>query len=148
MRDEELVLRFVAFALHGKSSYRTPQKHWLNDAAKKGRKYTPEKIGQVKNLWESALETALAWFEPKECFRRLPPTSKTINRALFDLVMFSAMAVRPGEAAKIRPKVRKRFAELMRNEEFLDLISRAVDHKKRTLRRFEIWSAIMPTRDE
>ena len=36
MRDEELVLRFIAFHVHGVDSYRTPQKHWLNDAAKAG----------------------------------------------------------------------------------------------------------------
>lgn len=44
MRDEELALRFFAFQLHGVESYRTPQKHWLNDAAKQGRSYPEGKI--------------------------------------------------------------------------------------------------------
>lgn len=36
LRDEELILRFYAFEMLGLKTYRTPLKHWLNDAAKKG----------------------------------------------------------------------------------------------------------------
>ena len=43
MRDEELALRFFAWALHGIESYRTPQKHWLNEVAKAGRRYPEDR---------------------------------------------------------------------------------------------------------
>lgn len=141
MRDEELILRFLAFHLHGLNSYRTPQKHWLNDAAKAGRQYSIAKIQSVQIIWQAAIDTALQWFEPKECFRRSgTQKSRAINRALFDLTMHSATNVGSiGRARSLRTKFRRRYIELLENEEFTDLISRAVDHTKRTKRRFRLW---------
>lgn len=87
MRDEELILRFYAFHIHGLSTYRTPLKHWLNLAAKPGKKYTPEIISEIETVWNNSVNVALQWFEPNECFRRVPlGKSRAINRALFDLV--------------------------------------------------------------
>ena len=43
MRDEELILRFFAFHLFGIDSYKTPQKHWLNEVADKGRGFAPDR---------------------------------------------------------------------------------------------------------
>lgn len=140
MRDEELVLRFFAFDIHGLGTYRTPQKHWLNEAAKAGMKYSPERTDNLRSVWEHAIDISLEWFEPKECFRR--EGSRSINRALFDLVAQSASATQAEEAAAIRDAFRSRYYRLLNdNEEFQDLINRAVDHTKRTKRRFEIWDS-------
>jgi hypothetical protein len=145
MRDEELALRFFAFWIHGVDSYRTPQKHWLNEAAKNGKKYSEPKIAELKAVWNHAIDTSLGWFDHSECFRRLPSVeSRAINRALFDLVMLSAANIHHEKALKVRDQVRDRYEILLReNEEFNDLISRAVDHTKRTKRRFKIWNDIM-----
>jgi hypothetical protein len=137
LRDEELILRFFAFALSGVSSYRTPQKHWLNDAAKAGMKYSKKKRGELARIWDDALAVSLTWFDPRECFRR--EGSRAINRALFDLVMWSARNVDIDDAGRLRNRVRRTYNGLLGNDEFQDLISRAVDHTKRTRRRFELW---------
>ena len=72
--------------LHGVESYRTPQKHWLNDAAKAGRAYSEDKIEELSAMWEKTIDVSLIWFAPKECFRRIPVgPHRAINRALFDL---------------------------------------------------------------
>ena len=142
MRDEELALRFFAFWIHGLESYRTPQKHWLNDAAKDGMKYSEKKIAELDAVWRRAIDASLKWFEPLECFRRLPlERSRAVNRALFDLVMLSAARIGPKRAHETRSTFRKSYTALLADEEFNDLISRAVDHKKRTTRRFEIWQS-------
>ena len=141
MRDEELALRFFSFNIHGISSYRTPQKHWLNDAAKAGRTYTKKKILELDVIWKGAIDASLEWFAPRECFRR--QGAGAINRALFDLVMYSATRADQNKAKQLRPGFRKAFSTLIDNEEFADLISRAVDHKKRALRRFEMWDAVV-----
>jgi hypothetical protein len=145
MRDEELSLRFFAFWIHGVDSYRTPQKHWLNDAAKNGKKYSEARINELKAVWNHAIDTSLEWFDPPECFRRLPvERPRAVNRALFDLVMVSAASIHPENASALRNQVRTRYEALLReNEEFNDLISRAVDHTKRTKRRFVIWNDVM-----
>jgi hypothetical protein len=145
MRDEELALRFFALWKTGVESYRTPQKHWLNEAAKEGRKYPKQEIDGLHSLWKKAIDTSLQWFAPQECFRRLPPgRSGPINRALFDLVMLSAVRVGADKARRVRTQFRQRYTALVtKDEEFNDLISRAVDHTKRTRRRFEIWNKSM-----
>ena len=142
MRDEELILRFYAFHIHGLETYRTPLKHWLNLAAKAGRRYPPQRIEQLKIAWENAIEVSLKWFEPQECFRRYPiGSSRAINRALFDLIMSSTSDVEENEAEQFRDDIRQMYSNLLtENEEFQDLIGRSVDHTKRTKRRFEIWN--------
>lgn len=140
MRDEELALRFFAFQLHGVESYRTPQKHWLNDAASAGRKYSKEKNNKLEVMWAKAIDVCLVWFAARECFRRIPTDKpRAINRALFDLTMISAANVNPNKAEGVRVQVRTAYKRLLRNDEFGDLISRAVDHTKRTKRRFQMW---------
>jgi hypothetical protein len=140
MRDEELVLRFFAFYTRGIDSYRTPQKHWLNETAKTGRTYSDEETQNLYQVWSSAIDTSLVWFSPRECFRRIPlGKSRAINRALFDLVMLTAARVEIKTASGLRDDVRHQYKELLQIEEFQDLISRSMDHTKRTKRRFEMW---------
>lgn len=141
LRDEEIILRFFAFDLHGLETYRTPQKHWLNDAAKAGQKYSERKVGQLLLRWQRTIDTCLIWFDADECFRR--ESSRAINRALFDLVTSSAKDVPDDKAKRVRKSFRSAYSELEENDEFQDLISRAVDHTKRTKRRFEIWQSQM-----
>ncbi len=141
LRDEELILRFFAFDQHGLASYKTPQKHWLNDAAKAGQKYTPQKIEQLLARWKSTIQTCLVLFDARECFRR--ENSKSLNRALFDLLTGSAKNLSSEEALIVKDKFRAAYANLENNPEFQDLISRAVDHTRRTKRRFEIWNEQM-----
>lgn len=137
MRDEELVLRFFAFQLAGLDTYRTPLKHWLNNVAKAGMKYSEDKTSELRSIWEKAIGNSLVWLDPSECYRR--EGSRSINRALFDLVAFFASNVSPDIAMQIRGEFRKRYTQLLANEEFQDLISRSVDHTKRTKRRFKLW---------
>ena len=139
MRDEELALRFFAFKLGGVDSYRTPQKYWLNDIAESGRSYSATRISSLRESWEHAINVSLVWFDPTECFRRMADKPRAINRALFDLIMLSAATTDSQAARQARAAVRAAYGDLLQNEEFEDLISRAVDHTKRTKRRFEMW---------
>jgi hypothetical protein len=144
MRDEELVLRFFAFHIRGIDSYRTPQKHWLNEVAKQGKTYSEERIGELHETWRHAIDVSLLWFEPSDCFRRGPTVrSRSINRALFDLTMNTAVNITREEAPALRDAFRERYATLLNDEEFSDLISRAVDHTKRTKRRFAKWEELV-----
>lgn len=144
MRDEELALRFFAFHLHGVESYRTPQKHWLNEVAKGGTKYSQETIKELSKVWHESIDISLQLFEPKECFRRDQGVkAKAVNRALFDLTMQFAAKVPAENIGDIRGRFRERYYSLLEDAEFSDLISRAVDHTKRTKRRFELWNEAM-----
>lgn len=144
MRDAELVLRFFAFHIHGLGSYRTPQKHWLNEVAKEGKKYSDAQIQQLHAKWKHAVDVSLIWFEPEECFRRITqPRRPAINKALYDLKMFTASKIDKDVARENREAIRKNYRKLLEEEEFTDLITRSVDHTKRTKRRFELWEEIV-----
>jgi hypothetical protein len=141
MRDDELILRFFAFEILGLNSYRTPQKHWLNDAAKGGQRYTHNRIAQLETLWKSTIDKCLTIFEPGECFRRLPVKGRStvVNRALMDLTMNSLAHVPESVIPNVAEEFYQRYVDVLADDEFADLCTRAVDHKSRTLRRFEIW---------
>ena len=146
MRDEELALRFFAFWNKGLQSYRTPQKLWLNDAAEEGMKFSETKIQELRAVWDNAIATSLIWFEPGECFRRMPFNDyRSVNRALFDLTMISAAHTGQQRGKAVRTEFRRKYASLLKSSEFADLISRAVDHTKRTKRRFELWDEMFRT---
>jgi len=137
MKGEETILRHFAFTQLGLNTYRTPLKNWLNDAAAFGKKLPLDELSQLDDQWEHMISVVSIWFNPSECFRR--PKSKPINKALFDLVALAASQTSLEKAMKNREEFRESYFELLKNEEFEDLISRAVDHKKRTERRFELW---------
>ena len=141
MRDEELILRFFAFYLFGIDSYKTPQKHWLNEVADKGRRYSPERIKELASTWRDTIEKCLMIFSPEECFRRLPMAKRrVVNRALMDLTMASLVHIPKEDVKRASKEFYERYVGLLQNQEFDDLITRAIDHKSRTLRRFELWS--------
>ncbi len=127
--------------MKGIDSYRTPQKHWLNEAAKAGRKFSEQRITELFARWKETIDKCLIWFDAQECFRR--DKSRAINKALFDLVTSSAKGVTEQKALHIRKKFRTAYSDLQGNDEFQDLIGRAVDHTRRTRRRFEIWQTQM-----
>lgn len=142
LRDEELILRFFAFHIAGLDSYRTPQKHWLNDVAKHGRRYTDERLADLEQTWKRTIDKCLVLFPARHCFRRLDRGTKrqVVNRALMDLVMTTMSQMTRAVVEREASEFRRRFRLLLEDEEFQDLIGRSIDHKSRTLRRFEIWN--------
>lgn len=137
-----MILRFFAFRINGLSSYRTPQKHWLNDLADTGRKFSNSKIYNLRDEWKHTIDKCLEVFSPGDCFRRIEPSGgrRVINRALMDLVM-TTVAERSMEQVRNKADDFKRYyCCLLQDERFTDLISRAIDHKSRTSQRFEIWN--------
>ena len=144
MRDEELILRFLAFYTRGLDSYKTPQKHWLNQAANEGRKYSREHTERLASIWKSTIDKCLLIFQPDECFRRLPlKKNQVVNRALMDLTMASVADVPIDDVRRKARIFYERYIDLLQDSEFEDLITRSIDHKSRTQRRFQLWSEII-----
>lgn len=145
MRGEELILRFFAFHTLGVKGYRTPQKHWLNDVAKEGMEYNQDRISELETVWKSTIDKCLQVFRVNECFRRLPleKPKMVINRALMDLVMSGLSNVENARVPSIASEFLDRYLMVLQNKEFDDLITRAIDHKSRTARRFQLWNQIV-----
>lgn len=143
LADEEIILRFFSFQIMGIHNYKTPLKSWLNDTACLGRKFSDQKIGDLRNKWHSSLDVCLELFDHSACFRR--PKSKAINRALYDLLMYTASQITVETAKSKKTQFLESYTNLLKDTEFEDLISRSVDHKKRTDRRFQIWNHSVAT---
>ena len=141
MRGEELILRFFAFNVMGLEGYRTPQKQWLDEMADLGREFPADRIEKLASTWKSTVDKCLLVFTPDECFRRMPVIQhQVVNRALMDLTMFSLTNVPKTSIETQSTAYRNRVEEIVKNQEFDDLITRSIDHKSRTLRRFELWT--------
>lgn len=142
MKADELVLRFFAFQNKGVKEYRTPQKYWLNDVAKDGQQLSAERMLTLEELWNTTIDNCLKLFSADACFRRPLAGKKSapLNKALFDLQMWSLSHRSSNIIIANKELFQSLYVELFNNEEFVDLISKSVDHKSRTLRRFEIWS--------
>lgn len=145
LRDEEIILRFFAFQKLGLATYRTPLKHWLNDAAKVGRRLSSNDILSLRSDWKQALSRSIDLFTDGMTFRR--PGSRAINRALFDLSMSTAAKMNGPVSEAGKALFRTKLTTLLAQDEFSDLIGRSVDHVKRTKRRFEIWDATVRPQD-
>ncbi|MDA4847037.1 DUF262 domain-containing protein [Hoeflea poritis] len=141
LADEEMILRYFSFQIQDIKNYKTPLKTWLNETARMGRKLPDNIIQSLGEKWNIALSNSLHWFEPNRCFRR--PESKAINRALFDLVMRTATTADEKTALARRTEFLEVYNTIVADEYFQDLISRAVDHKSRTEKRFDIWNQKM-----
>ena len=139
-RDQEMILRFFAFHVLGLSSYRTPQKHWLNDIARQGREYSPDRLEDLANVWKKTIDKCLLIFSPEECFRRPDDTRRRpVNRGLMDLTMTTLSNIPRGRVIEKRDEFRQRYANLFCDDEFQELVSRSIDHKNRLTSRFKIW---------
>ena len=146
MRTEELVLRYFSFLLNGFASYKAPLKRWLNHVARDNRKLSEDQRARLPQAWETALINSVGVLEPSECFRRpeydsgrTPP----VNRALMDLMLVSMSQPGIEWTSESRKSFRHAYSRLLKNEEFLDLISRSIDHTSRMARRVELWNEIV-----
>ena len=141
MRGEELILRFFAFNVMGLTGYKTPQKLWLDEMADLGRDFTSSHIEELASTWKSTIDKCLLIFKPNECFRRMPVTQRqVVNRALMDLTMFTLTNIPRFDVETQATAYRHRVGKILEDTEFDDLITSSIDHKSRTLRRFELWS--------
>lgn len=146
MRDEELILRYFSFNIKGLNSYKTPQKHWLNDMAKEGRAWSRKQFDDAAEMWKEALYNCMIVFPPNECFRRpvaKKQKSRVFNRALMDLTLHTFTGKPEDEVDRCKDRFAEEYKLLFENEEFSDLITRAVDHKSRTERRFQMWHELL-----
>lgn len=144
MKDEELILRYFAFRLRGLATYRTPQKFWLNDTANEYKKLDDVVADNLATEWKNGVRNAVAIFG-NQAFRRASDglRSQPINKALVDLNMLTLSHTNFENALAIAPDYRQAELDLLNNDEFDDLISRAVDHVSRTKRRFAMWNESM-----
>jgi len=132
MRDQELILRFLAF-YHNAQNYETPMKEFLNKFMARNRdlsKYPGESLRLLFTKSIAIIYQAVG--------RRAFRPSRAINIAVFDAVMVGIThRLQTGLAPSV-DGVRSRYNQLLSNQEFLDVTQHSTGHPTNVARRHEL----------
>lgn len=141
MRDEELVLRFLA--LHDDlAGYKPPLTQFLNEYIR-GRRNSKPKTGQAK-IFKNAMNSVAEVFDGA-AFRMLrdgKPT-RNVNRALFDAVTLSVAFADRDALMKRKKKVVAEHRALIQSDEFAPFVGRATADRRRMHGRIKMYSAAL-----
>jgi len=131
LKDQELILRFLALYFNAEN-YERPMKDFLNIFAKRHVNATDEFIKTCKSVFLTTIEVIASAIE-----RPFRP-ERALNAAVFDSVMVGLafrLALREDwEEAKIRAV----YDDLLKNGEYLELVSRSTSDEKNVERRIEL----------
>ncbi|NJN87765.1 MAG: hypothetical protein HC881_17520 [Leptolyngbyaceae cyanobacterium SL_7_1] len=132
MKDQELILRFLAFYFNGKN-YEKPMKEFLNKFSQKNHNAMMIFLLKHEKLFVSTIDVV---FESlgKEAFR---PT-RSINAAVFDSVMVGLARRIEVDSDLDNYKVKKAYEELLADEKYLELISQSTSDEKNVSERFHM----------
>jgi hypothetical protein len=114
MRDQELVLRFLALYFNA-VNYRKPMKEFLNNYMGKNRHLNLQSEGDISKAFASTIEMVRKSlgsnaFRPK----------KQLNAAVFDSVMVGIAKRVARGAIKNRDKLKKQYQMLLANDDFMN----------------------------
>jgi hypothetical protein len=135
MEDREFILGFIAFYLTPYDRYPTSQgrDYFLNDAMKKINSMTDEELENLKEVFETTMQTAWDIFEEK-AFRKISLKSsrkQPLNKSLFEAWSVSLSKFNERDLAKLITKkedILRRFAKQIHSDpEFAKAISQASD---------------------
>jgi hypothetical protein len=138
MRDEELVLRFLALSAN-LPGYKPPIAQFLNEYMRANRRSTPDPL--LVSLFSATMQTIAEIFDAG-AFRgiREGTSSPNLNRALFDAVALGIAFADRAEAVRRADDVRALHRELLQDSDFLPLIGRATANRTRMHGRVRVFA--------
>jgi len=140
MVDEELVLRFFAFAAE-LDEYRPSLKRFLNDFMYENRTIDNETQQEMTSQFETAIKTLHSLVGPY-AFRLIDhqgnPVERPINRAIVDAQLLASSWVTTPNPEAFRQAAQGQIAQLNESANFLDSIRRATGDRSRTLTRVRL----------
>lgn len=132
LKDQELIIRFLAFYFDGEQ-YQRPMKEFLNKFSQKNRYVDDSFLNEARKVFTSTIDVVSTCIG-KEAFR---PT-RAINAAVFDSVMV-------GIASKIKRKsisdccnIKQAYDELLSDSKYLELISSHTSDENNVSERFRL----------
>lgn len=131
MRDQELILRFLAL-YYDSESYRQPMKGFLNSFMSKHRSLSTAESAEMAGIFLNTIETA-AEAIGKRAFK----LSRVLNAALFDSIMVGiARRLHRGPITS-REDLRAKYEGLLANKEYLAVAERATANEENLAARLE-----------
>lgn len=148
MKDVELVLRFIAFYKNSYINYRSPIKLFLNETMRTNMNMDEIEKNKIRKAFKRAVIN-LTSLLGENCFRKFkiePGTNegvweKTLNRALFDILMDSMARLDTTVVMRHLDAIREALIDLMAsNKDFNDSIMIKTSDAIVVKQRFEIWN--------
>lgn len=146
LRHHELVLRY--FALHeALPDFRPPLKRLLDSFMGRNRNPSEEELGGLERRYAEAVRCVRSVFG-EDAFRRYHRLEdgsevyeRVVSRAVYDLQMIGLGDIDRDELERRSDAIRGAFQSLsVENAEFIDLLSRATDHRSRFYQRMRLWA--------
>jgi len=135
LKDQELILRFLAFYFNG-NKYEAPMKGFITKFAKAHKNADSQFISSCRQVFVKTIDLILKSIGPK-AFR---PT-RALNAAVFDSVMIGlAHRLVHGEIHDL-PRLQLAYEELLKDKDYLDSISRSTADEERVKERMNIAAA-------
>lgn len=137
LKDNELILRFLAFLLE-RSSYKRPFRGFLDGFAARHRVVTLEERSRFTTVFASTIasvKNALG----RSAFR----PENAMNAAVFDAVMVTLAERFEAGNQLDSDAIKRKYAELMKDEEFNDVFRRSTADEDRLQKRFHLAKKIL-----
>lgn len=132
MKDQELILRFLAF-YYSAEKYKAPMKDFLNGFMACNRKLEKQNAETLKRLFDETIGAVYSAIG-KRAFR----PERAINTAVFDSVMVGvARAQAVGEVLPTN-LLKSRYESLLRQDEFRAVTQHSTGHPKNVEKRMEM----------
>jgi len=142
LRDQELVLRFLAFRADA-MNYRPPLRQYLNEFAKANRYASPQEAGDLADAFHHALSNsaaALGSWAFRGAGRASANPERNVNAALYDTQMLN-FALFPTETIRARrTDILREMHRLLEMPAFVDAIRGATADRARFLTRIRMLS--------
>ena len=128
MLDCEFVNRFLAFYLLGTERYEGNLEDFLNNVLIRLQKETPEEIDKCREAFFRSMRYARDIFG-EHAFRKINADGRygQINKPLFDAVSVNLAKLSAADCEALlagKEKLKKKYTALLKNEKFVDIITR------------------------
>jgi predicted nuclease with TOPRIM domain len=146
LRHHELVLRYFALR-DALPDFRPPLKRLLNSFMERKRDLAVDESQELERRYDVAIERVKTVFG-RDAFRRyvrLEDGSEfyeaVVSRAVYDLQMIGLGETPREDLQRRKDEIREAFQKLsVENDDFIDLLSRATDHRSRFYQRMRLWA--------
>ena len=136
LKDQELILRFMAFFVEGHSRYARPMKDFLNKFSRKNRHIAYEKSHEMYRVFRDTVGTVRGALG-ETAFR---PEGR-LNAAVYEAVMVAVARRLERESALDPRSVRESCENLLANDEFRNACARATTNERNVETRHRLASS-------
>ncbi|NML71271.1 DUF262 domain-containing protein [Chryseobacterium sp. RP-3-3] len=139
MKDRELILRYIAFRYFDyEKEYIGNLSNYIEDAMRKINKWSGKQIEEVIKDFERVMKYSYQIWGDKNF--RIPTlsTKGTINMAVFESVSHAISLMSDDFIKKNKNTIKKNYTQLIRNQSYIDAVTRSTNTKERVNTRFNL----------